>query len=328
MDKKDAAQIEQQAARWFAAMRGPRAEQERANFEAWLDQDVCHRAAYAQVSSIFENSRVLRASARYGLSRKRRPFINVRNVLVPAAIAASIAGGLVIGLDHHGALSSSSYGAREERMTFATPPRTIQTFTLPGGAALALDQSSKAIVSAGEKGTRIELISGRMQLQAERSDASYTIAAGPNAITVRAGVVDVYRAAPDESFVRLYSGHAEARPLLQNAAYIVEGRSLPAGRPLRLIRGVLVDARESFETSEQDWPSGWAQYRTIPLSQLLGIANRYAAKPIVLDDPVLGAKAVSGRFRFNDASSVARNLAAIFDLAVTERSDGIYLQRR
>lgn len=328
MDKEDAAAIKEQAARWFAAMRGPRAEQESANFAAWLDQDVRNREAYAHVRGLFDNSRVLRDSVRYGRTRKRRPFINARNVLVPAAIAASVAGSLVVGLGPHGMSPWSSHAAPEEHMTFETPPRTIQTFALPSDAALALDQSSKAIVSAGDRGPRIELISGRMQLQAERSDASFTIAAGPNVVTVRAGVMDVYRAAQDETFVRLYSGRAEARPLLQNAAYIVEGRALPAGRPLRLMRGVLFDSPTSSVTSERDWPSGWAQYRTISLSRLLGIANRYAVKPIVLDDPALGARAVSGRFRFNDASSVARNLAAIFDLEVTERSDGIHLQQR
>lgn len=328
MDKQDLAKIEEQAAEWFATMRGPQAGQQKVHFEAWRDRDVRHREAYAYIREIFDKGIVLRGSAQYGPTRKRRSFITPRKVLVPAAIAASLAVAVVMGLAASPISPWSSNDERLEDMTLETPPRAIRTFALPGGGALVLDQASKAIVSRGEQGARIELVAGRMQLQAMGSEESYTIAVGPNAIIARSGVLDVNLGAQEDPAVRLYSGHAEARPLLQNAAYVVQGRSLPSGRPLRLIRGTIFEARENFVANERDWPSGWAQYRTIPLARLIGIANRYAAKPIVLDDPVIGTQAVSGRFRFNDASSVARNLAAIFDLKVTEKSDGLHLQPR
>lgn len=326
--EQDVNDIEELAARWLATMRGPQAEQQKDRFEAWLAHDMRHREAYARMRQVFEDGIVLRASAQFGPSRKRRWFDRTRKTFVPAAIAASIAIVLVIGLSITASSPWPSDGGQLADQTFETPPRTIRTFTLPGGGALTLDQASKAIVSSGEQESRIKLIAGRMQLHTTGRTKSYVITAGASAITARSSVLDVHLADQELSFARLYSGHAEVRPLLQNAAYVVEGRSLPIGRALQLSRGNMLEARESFVADERDWPSGWAQYRSIPLSRLVGIANQYAAKPIVLDDPAIGAQAVSGRFRFNNAWSVAQNLATIFGLVVIERSDGLHLQQR
>jgi transmembrane sensor len=84
-------------------------------------------------------------------------------------------------------------------------------------------------------------------------------------------------------------------------------------------RGHIADDRE--------WPSGWVEYREISLGALVAQANRYAARPIILDDPTAGALKVSGRFKLTDTETFVSRTAELFDLAVSRRSDGTYLAR-
>lgn len=326
----------EQAAQWFATMRGPQAGARTPEFEAWLNQGPHNREAFARVSKIFDDGLVLRSSAQYGLLRQHRSFMNTRQVFVSGAIAACLGLALFFGLVPASILPRSdlphSDMPREQtHMTLETAPRTMRRFALPGGGALTLDRASKVIVASRDGTSTIKLVAGRIQLNAVDSAQTYTIAAGANTITARAALMDVTLAVHEAPRVRLYTGEAEVQPLLHNAAYtvqgrIVQGRRLPVGRPLRLLRGQIGEVRPSFVANEQDWPSGWGQYRAIPISRLVSIANLYAEKPIVIDDPAIGTLSVSGRFRFTDTSALAANLASVFDFVVTERPDGLHLR--
>ncbi|MGN6620645.1 MAG: FecR domain-containing protein, partial [Sphingomonas sp.] len=56
----DAGQLRQEAAAWFARMRGPEAEQHRGAFEAWLARGALHRAAYNRIAETFSAGKVLK----------------------------------------------------------------------------------------------------------------------------------------------------------------------------------------------------------------------------------------------------------------------------
>ena len=52
-------QLLQEAAAWFARMRGPDAEASRDEFEAWLARGALHRRAYNRAAEIFAMGKVL-----------------------------------------------------------------------------------------------------------------------------------------------------------------------------------------------------------------------------------------------------------------------------
>lgn len=324
---QEPADAAEQAAQWFATMRGPQAGARTPQFEAWLNQGAHNREAFARICKIFDDSLVLRSSAHYGPLRQRRSLRDMRQVLVSGAIAACLALAVFVGLVPASMLPWSSTPTGQTHMLLETAPRTMRTFALPGGGAVTLDRASKVIVGSRDGTSTIKLVMGRMQLNALDSAQTYTIAAGANTITARAALMDVTLAVHQAPRVRLYIGEAEVQPLLQNAAYRIQGQRLPVGRPLRLLHGRIGNAGPSFVTNEKDWPSGWGQYRAIAISRLVSIANSYAEKPIVIDDPAIGTMSVSGRFRFTDTSALAANLATVFGFQVTERPDGLHLRQ-
>jgi transmembrane sensor len=77
-----------------------------------------------------------------------------------------------------------------------------------------------------------------------------------------------------------------------------------------------------------DWTTGWTEQRSIRLDILIAMANRYAATPLVLDDPALGGRTLSGRFRISEPEELAHRIATLFDLDILRRDDRIYLRPR
>ena len=79
-------------------------------------------------------------------------------------------------------------------------------------------------------------------------------------------------------------------------------------------------------SSSAEWPSGWAEHRSIPLDQLISEANEYASLPIVVEDPKIAKRDVSGRFKISDTEIFLQRIADLFDLTIHRRPDGIYLR--
>src|SRR3546814_16385409 len=80
-------------------------------------------------------------------------------------------------------------------------------------------------------------------------------------------------------------------------------------------------------SSSAEWPSGWAEHSSIPLDQLISEANEYAPLPIVLEDPKLAKRDVSGRFNISDTEIFLKRIEDLFDLTINRRLDGSYLGR-
>lgn len=332
LDERRQALAIEQAATWFAVLRGPDAECQRQHFQDWMNQSAVNRDAFAQVTAAFEGAAVLRHSSRDGhLSRvgeRRSPdaVCGGRPVL-RAALAAGIGLALVVG----------SFWTWRQPLREAVGPGSgaalasrhgmMRTVRLAQGATLEMDTASEVRFDVNEGKFVMTLTRGRVQLKLAKTAQAFAVRAGHSEIIARQAVFDVSWTDSGDPLVHLYDGQAQVRPFLRNAAYTVRSQALPKGRPVRLIRGAITVSDPGFIVNEQDWPSGWAQYRSVPLSELAQHANRYAQKPIVIDDPAVGQLRISGRFRFVDPSAVARNMARVFSLVVTERPDGLHIEQ-
>ncbi len=84
-----------EAADWFARMRGPDADLHRAAFEAWLERGALHRAAYNRVAEIFTDSCRFVGAEPKTPARTSRLAASVRRsvgaVLVAIVVALSVA---------------------------------------------------------------------------------------------------------------------------------------------------------------------------------------------------------------------------------------------
>ncbi|MCR5879461.1 FecR family protein [Phenylobacterium sp. J367] len=70
------------------------------------------------------------------------------------------------------------------------------------------------------------------------------------------------------------------------------------------------------------WTTGRLMFRQTPLASAIAEVNRYSDREVVLSDPALGARTVSGFFDVGDAESFAKGVAGLFDLSVTDEPGG------
>lgn len=64
------------------------------------------------------------------------------------------------------------------------------------------------------------------------------------------------------------------------------------------------------------------------VADVLAIAERAAGTRVLLADPAIGERRITGRFDVADARRLARKLAAALDLAVVDRGGTVALQPR
>lgn len=333
-DHRDDA-IDDTARAWLIRMRGSDAHQLSHEFETWHNADPAHQAAYERAEAIMAQSAILKGSVRHGRTRKSRPTLArpfMRRWLTAGALAAATAM-LFLAISAGGASLSGLHGQNPMAAWAAEPLVTrhgeIRSFRLDDGSVVTLDTDSRLDVALTDKARIVKLGRGRARLQIATDVRPFRILAGAGQVTTAQASIDIGYDNDGMIGVTLSDGAAVIAPVSQTTGKTVF-RQLPAGRPLSYRTddaGLRLGARPSGY-SDNDWPSGWAEYRTVRLDQLVAAANRYAAVPIIIKDPAIARLEASGRFRISQTDTFVRRLAQLFDLAVERRADGIYLQRR
>ncbi len=83
-----------------------------------------------------------------------------------------------------------------------------------------------------------------------------------------------------------------------------------------------------MNSGDHGWPGGWVERRSISLGDLIILANKYTAKPIILDDSNLADLKVSGRFNVSDPENLAATTQKLFNLVLVRKADGLHLRRQ
>lgn len=322
--------VDEVARAWLTKMRGADADALRPEFEAWRAAAPENREAFARISRRMAASAILKTSARHGAARPRAREWSVSKGWVPwgAFVAAATlifvawgAGG--VPLPGFGSSGAPSALAAER---FATKRGEIRTFALPGGSAATLDTESLIEVSAaaGVRSVRLERGRARLSLTGQRS--RLRIIVGDGVIVARDADLDL-SLDPD--------GNIRVALLRGAAAFVVTGpgnhgaENLPLGKTIAYRdRGTAVSAAQLAEAIPRDWPSGWAEYRTVRLDRLVAEANRYSSRPIILDDSSVARLEMSGRFKISETDRFAANIADLFDLDVVRTGDAIRLSSK
>lgn len=241
-----------------------------------------------------------------------------------AAIAAAAMVALTVGLHPDSPLQSLFSPARAE--TYATGHGDIQLFTLADGSLVTLDTDSRVEVAIDRSERHALLRQGRARFIVAADPRPFTIQAGNGDVVAAGGAIDVGVDGNAQVELRLRSGSAsvQARDTKDKQSESV---------PLTIDRPVLY-AGEDFAprvvtaptADTRDWPDGWVEYRTIPLGELIREANRYAKRPIILDDPKLANLTAAGRFQLTETDRFVDRIAELFELRISRRADGIHLR--
>lgn len=326
--------IDEEAFAWVVKMRGvetgaypdSKIEELRSQFDAWRKTSAEHQRAFDWASGHLDTSETLKQSQRHGVDRplrpKRAPFARLALLVTTAAVAALYV----------------SFAAREssvpgEHLALGIAPIAsahgqIRVFSLADGTRVTLDSDSRANVAMTAAERRVQLERGKARITVAKERRPFIVNAGAGNIRAQAAAIDLtYRDEPDVE-VRLISGTATAVPAAQPAVYTGDGIALRTDRLLHY-PAVAFKPTQSRQPArgDDDWTSGWVEYREIALGRLIADANRYAAQPIVIDDPQTATRLVSGRFCIIETATFVRRIAMALDLHVTKRADGIHLHR-
>lgn len=195
--------------------------------------------------------------------------------------------------------------------------------TLPDGSRLLLDAETHLQVRRHLRSRQVVLLQGRARFNVQHSAwRRFQVDAGPVHVRNYGTVFDVDRQG-DLSEVTLWRGEVGVRVDGSDA----EQRLKPGQR--LLAQAGSLSPPEAAGPDRADWTRGRLQFDRLPLSEVLRILQRYHDRPIVLDDPALGALLVSGVFDADRAETAVALLPDILPVQLQTAADGsLHLRAR
>ncbi|MBB5986623.1 FecR family protein [Sphingobium lignivorans] len=312
-------QLAREAATWFARMRGPDADAHRAAFDAWLAQGAAHRSAYNRAAEIFALGKLLaEPETAASVRRGRRPRIAALTAGI--ALLLSAAGWFALhrsGPD--GPAPAVVAGRGNDTRLLSTVAGERRTIRLADGSVVRLEGDSmvRTGFSADMRQLRLERGSARFEVAHERRP--FVVLAGGGSVTARGTIFEVALTGRGHVDVHLLQGAVDVALPGRNSENRPEAvRRLAAGERVSFVAkppasGTGLSVPGAANPPPSPLPSPARDFTGIAVADLVAEANRDAVRPIRLADASLGARRVSGRFRVDDTSLLARRLAALFD---------------
>lgn len=321
--------IDDEAIAWFVRMRGSEAAALRSEFDEWMRLGDDRKAAYERTARLFDEAALLKYSSSPLAAPRQHPelFRPERRTVFALAAAAVLSASLGLAIWKIGPAPIAN---ETSTSTLITARGQIRTFRLAGGASVTLDTASELRIVDPEK-RHLRIIAGRARVAVSEGQPPVIVDAGAGRVSLRSGAFDVSLGS-NKIAIALLRGRADATAVDRSAiaGLIRPARSLGANEVLTYSSRSFVDAvaTPAPGRSAGSWPTGWAEYRSIPLAELIAQANRYASTPIVLDDRAMVRRAVAGRFHLAETMAFTKRLADLYDLDIVRDEKAIHLRPR
>lgn len=201
---------------------------------------------------------------------------------------------------------------------YATAAGEIRDVSLADGSQVVMNGASRMEVRISDRTRDVRLLSGEAFFNVTRDvGRPFSVYAGEGRASVLGTRFDV---ALDDERVELAVEHGLVR--FQPADGKHDGELVHAGYRSTLDQNG-ISAPSAFDAqSLLAWREGWLEVNNMPLAQLLPKIRRWSDKSIILSDPTLGSRRISGRFPLSDTQSLLENLALLhnFRIDVKENS--------
>jgi len=307
--------LAREAASWFARMRGPQAEAQRGEFEAWLARAPQHRAAYNRASEVFALGKLL-ADEPPAAPRPRRTW---RRAPLAAAMTCLLAAGIWFGMrDDAVPQQAASVSPAPPRQLLATERGEERLARLEDGSTARLASASRLAIAFGKTQRLLILEKGSARFDVRHETRPFIVMAGGGSVTARGTMFDVDLTRTGQVEVRLIRGVIDVQLPHPRANRIAPVRRLVAGESIAFVvpRSVSPPAPQLPATQASAGPidanADARSFASVPVAMLVAEANRSTTRPIRLADSQLGAERVSGRLRIDDTEVLARRLSSLF----------------
>lgn len=336
---RDALTPAQAAARWLAREDLDRSPQ-RERFAAWLEESEENREAWIQAHRLWdvfddaEDSDMIAALARAArragpepLTRPLRPWLiaaSVSAVIISTTLLVAVRRGWFeqsvtpAQVATNAAPSLAGFG----RADYVTGEGQKSIVDLPDGTRLTLDADSAIDVAYADRRRDVRLLKGHAFFDVEHDrDHPFAVQAGDRVITALGTQFDV----------RLTSGGL--RVVLAEGSVSVGMASGDAGAPpvkLKPGQGFSAQRGAAGKVSPADldetlaWKQGVVEFRDQPLSQAVGLLNRYTRAQIVIKDPKVAALRITGVFRTGDIARFGRSVSEVLPVRMVARDANTY----
>lgn len=325
--------IEAEAARWVArADRGPLSPHDQARLDAWLAGDSRRLGAYARLSALFwrtERGQVLAEDAGADSvdipsawaarsDTPRGPGMDRRRLLAGGGVAAALVAGVAVGATVWAGSGGRAYATTVGEVR-RIPLSDVATVTLNTDTELHVERDGRTDLRRGE--ALFEIGGG--------GEAPFDLAALDLRVRTTAGAFTVRRFADGALNLMVRKGTlrlAHARKQFADTQ-VREGFAarLDARSDARLeIRPVAPEAMGRLLA----WRDGELAFADDTLAFAAAEFARYGGPPIVIADPALARRTISGWFPARDPATFATAAAAVFDARVQVEADRIVLDAR
>ena len=328
------------AADWFVRLQSTEVSlEETLAWQAWLHESPLNAQAFARIEEISDVMRHVAAppaasmrelardryDASVPIKNWKRPRMRRRSWLTLGA-AASIAAA---------ALTFAFFKTPAETTTFATAIGETSNVSLSDGSIIALGGDTQIRVALSENLRAIELTRGEALFKVAKDAARpFKVSAG-NATIIAVGTEFNVERDSDRAVVSVTEGRVEVKPdagllpvsLLQGfkpklrSVHVNAGQQTTAG-------SAGIEEPTKMEEPATGWQIGHLAFRLQPLRYVLEDVNRYAHKPIVLENESMGTLVITGTVERENIGGWVKSLEHAFDLEATEEADQIVLRAR
>jgi transmembrane sensor len=307
---------------WFARHRAaPLAEEERRAFEAWLAEDPEHAIAYAEAERAWAVADAVREDPRI----RARRVVLARGAPSRGLPGAAMAAGLAIAVLAGGGMLAVHFVGSKSLATqaFHTAVGQRSTITLADGSVVTLNTDSVLRTRADGRRRLVYLDKGQAFFKVAKDRRHpFVVTAAGRTVTALGTAFDV-RVEGRELKVVLVEGKVRVegpppappgnaqhsqRSATGQPAGDVQATEMLAGSELvapgnaewRLVRADTV--------RETSWVHGQIIFDNEPLGAVVAELNRYSDQKMIIDDPALAARPISGAFKPGDVQGFARSL--------------------
>lgn len=312
----------------------PLSPEEAEAFEAWMDADAEHRAAFERATFIWRAldgraappelvaMRMDALSALSGQDDEPAPSWWQRKLVRRTgmgALAASIVAAFTFAFFQP--------APKAQAVDYATALGERRVVMLDDGSRLSMDAASEVSVAYSKDRRELELKSGRAKFDVAKDPLKpFTVAAGDKLI-VATGTSFSVEILNGEVNVTLFEGHVAVlnRATRKPAVVPANGRLdaadqlLKPGQELSLPANGVGTLETIDPAAARSWESGQLSFSDEPLAQAVERMNRYSPTKFAIGDAAAGRVEISGVFNSDNVDGFVSDVTTVFPVRTVRR---------
>jgi transmembrane sensor len=202
-----------------------------------------------------------------------------------------------------------------------TGTTATRTLALDDGSRIVLDRNSRLRVAFTNSDRDVELLDGQARFEAAKDAHRPFRVRTKSAEVVAIGTMFDVATLPMRTTVTLIEGRVNVRTITGTPQGESRVEALTPGQQLGITGdGQLLDKKMVQVENVTAWQRGTIVIDDAPLPEALAAMNHYSMTHIVVLDPTLQSRRVSGTFRIGDVETETIALRRYFGLHETSRS--------